>query len=215
MLSGLNQNGVREHPEAATISSGPAHRDCGAISASPCRRVGTRARASRPPSRRCTTRSRRSPTSSQGRHAARSARADAIDVRADRRADRAVHVHVRARGAPRRAWAWIVGGLSAALAPLLGFTSGGVTPTRCCSRSRAALFYCLARAFRRGLELQRGARDRRADRDRLPDEAQLRGAGARAALGLVVLALRGRAASRALGGAYARSGRRRARRRSP
>jgi 4-amino-4-deoxy-L-arabinose transferase-like glycosyltransferase len=52
---------------------------------------------------------------------------------------------------PAARWAWIVGGLSAALAPLLGFTSGGVTPDAMLFAVCAAIFYCLARAFRRGL----------------------------------------------------------------
>jgi 4-amino-4-deoxy-L-arabinose transferase-like glycosyltransferase len=48
-------------------------------------------------------------------------------------------------------WAWTVGGLSAALMPLLGFTSGFVTPDSMLYAVCAATFYCLARAFRRGL----------------------------------------------------------------
>jgi hypothetical protein len=51
-------------------------------------------------------------------------------------------------GAP---WAWTVGGLGAALAPLLGYTSGAVTPDAMLCAVCATLFYCLARAFRRGL----------------------------------------------------------------
>jgi len=51
-------------------------------------------------------------------------------------------------GAP---WAWIVGGLAAALAPLLGFTSGAVTPDAMLFAVCAGILYCLARAFRRGL----------------------------------------------------------------
>ncbi|HWJ50085.1 MAG TPA: DUF2142 domain-containing protein [Solirubrobacteraceae bacterium] len=48
-------------------------------------------------------------------------------------------------------WAWTVGGLTAALMPLLGFTSGFVTPDAMLYTVCAATFYCLARAFRRGL----------------------------------------------------------------
>jgi 4-amino-4-deoxy-L-arabinose transferase-like glycosyltransferase len=51
-------------------------------------------------------------------------------------------------GAP---WAWAVGGLGAALTPLLGFTSGAVTPDAMLATVSAAIFYCLARGFRRGL----------------------------------------------------------------
>jgi hypothetical protein len=52
---------------------------------------------------------------------------------------------------PGVAWAWTVGGLAVALAPLLGFVSGGVNPDAMLFAVSAALFYCLARAFRRGL----------------------------------------------------------------
>jgi 4-amino-4-deoxy-L-arabinose transferase-like glycosyltransferase len=48
-------------------------------------------------------------------------------------------------------WAWTVGGLGVALAPLLGFVSGAVNPDALLFAVSAALFYCLARAFRRGL----------------------------------------------------------------
>lgn len=51
-------------------------------------------------------------------------------------------------GAP---WAWTVGGLVGALMPLLGFTSGFVTPDAMLYAVCAAIFYMLARAFRRGL----------------------------------------------------------------
>jgi predicted membrane protein DUF2142 len=52
-------------------------------------------------------------------------------------------------GAP---WAWTVGGLSVALAPLLGFASGAVNPDAMLFAVSAGVFYCLARAFRRGLD---------------------------------------------------------------
>jgi hypothetical protein len=52
---------------------------------------------------------------------------------------------------PRVPWAWTVGGLAAALMPLLGFTSGFVTPDAMLYAVCAAIFYWLARAFRRGL----------------------------------------------------------------
>jgi 4-amino-4-deoxy-L-arabinose transferase-like glycosyltransferase len=56
-------------------------------------------------------------------------------------------------GAP---WAWTVGGLAVALAPLLGFISGAVNPDAMLFAISAAAFYFLARAFRRGLST-RGA----------------------------------------------------------
>jgi 4-amino-4-deoxy-L-arabinose transferase-like glycosyltransferase len=56
-------------------------------------------------------------------------------------------------GAP---WACAVGGLAVALAPLLGFMSGAVNPDSLLFAVSAAIFYFLARAFRRGLNT-RGA----------------------------------------------------------
>jgi Predicted membrane protein (DUF2142) len=52
---------------------------------------------------------------------------------------------------PREPWAWTVGGLGVALQPLLGEISGGVNPDALLYAISAALFYCLARGFRRGL----------------------------------------------------------------
>lgn len=51
-------------------------------------------------------------------------------------------------GAP---WAWTVGGLGAALGPLFGFSTSTVNPDSLLFAISAAVFYCLARAFRRGL----------------------------------------------------------------
>jgi Predicted membrane protein (DUF2142) len=51
-------------------------------------------------------------------------------------------------GAP---WAWVVGGLGVALAPLLALMSGAVNPDALLYAVSAALFYGLARGFRRGL----------------------------------------------------------------
>lgn len=50
-------------------------------------------------------------------------------------------------------WAWTVAGLGVAFAPLLGFMSGAVNPDSLLFALSAALFYLLARAFRRGLTL--------------------------------------------------------------
>jgi hypothetical protein len=52
---------------------------------------------------------------------------------------------------PRVRWAWTVGALAVALSPLFGFMSGGVNPDAMLFAISAALFYCIARAFRRGL----------------------------------------------------------------
>jgi Predicted membrane protein (DUF2142) len=52
---------------------------------------------------------------------------------------------------PSTPWAWTVGGLCAALSPLLGFVGGSIDPDSLLFVVCAALFYCFARAFRRGL----------------------------------------------------------------
>jgi predicted membrane protein DUF2142 len=52
---------------------------------------------------------------------------------------------------PRERWAWTVAGLAVALAPLLAFVSGAVTPDAMLTAVAAISFYLLARAFRRGL----------------------------------------------------------------
>lgn len=52
---------------------------------------------------------------------------------------------------PGARWAWTVGGLGAALSPLFGFSTGTVNPDALLFTVSAALFYCLARGFRRGL----------------------------------------------------------------
>jgi Predicted membrane protein (DUF2142) len=56
---------------------------------------------------------------------------------------------------PRWPWAWTVGGLCVALTPLLAFASGMVNPDALLFTISAALFYCLARAFRHGLTRRR------------------------------------------------------------
>ncbi len=48
-------------------------------------------------------------------------------------------------------WASTAGALAVALLPLLGFISGGVNPEVLLTADTAALFYLLARAFRRGM----------------------------------------------------------------
>jgi 4-amino-4-deoxy-L-arabinose transferase-like glycosyltransferase len=53
-------------------------------------------------------------------------------------------------------WTWTVGALAVAFQPLFGFISAGVTPDALLFAASAALFFTLARAFRRGLTLGRG-----------------------------------------------------------
>jgi Predicted membrane protein (DUF2142) len=57
---------------------------------------------------------------------------------------------------PGEPWAWTVGSLAVALVPIFGFISGAVNPDALLFAVSAAIFYCLARAFRRGLSA-RGA----------------------------------------------------------
>ncbi len=57
---------------------------------------------------------------------------------------------------PAVRWAWTVGALAVAFSPLFGFMSGAVNPDSMLFAVSAALFYCLARAFRRGLALRSG-----------------------------------------------------------
>jgi 4-amino-4-deoxy-L-arabinose transferase-like glycosyltransferase len=52
---------------------------------------------------------------------------------------------------PRARWAWTVGALGAVLSPLFGFSTSTLNPDALLFTVAAALFYCLARGFRRGL----------------------------------------------------------------
>jgi 4-amino-4-deoxy-L-arabinose transferase-like glycosyltransferase len=55
---------------------------------------------------------------------------------------------------PANRWAWTVGGLGVALSPMLGFGTGVINPDALLFVVAAALFYSIARAFRRGLTQQ-------------------------------------------------------------
>ncbi|HEX7292171.1 MAG TPA: DUF2142 domain-containing protein [Conexibacter sp.] len=57
---------------------------------------------------------------------------------------------------PAEPWAWTVGGLAVAATPMLGFVAGGVNPDALLLAIAAALFLCVARAWRRGATM-RGA----------------------------------------------------------
>jgi 4-amino-4-deoxy-L-arabinose transferase-like glycosyltransferase len=58
---------------------------------------------------------------------------------------------------PRMRWAWSIGGLGVACAPLLGFMSGAVNPDAMFYAVSTAGFFALARGFRRGLTLRLAA----------------------------------------------------------
>ena len=53
-------------------------------------------------------------------------------------------------------WTWTVGALAVAFQPTFGFISGGVHNDALLFTASAALFFALARAFRRGLTVERG-----------------------------------------------------------
>jgi len=55
---------------------------------------------------------------------------------------------------PATPWAWTVGGLAVALTPMLAFISGGVNPDALLFALAAALFLCVARAWRRGATMR-------------------------------------------------------------
>lgn len=52
---------------------------------------------------------------------------------------------------PGARWAWSVGSLGVAFSPLLGLMSGAINPDALLCAESAALFFCLARGFQRGL----------------------------------------------------------------
>lgn len=58
---------------------------------------------------------------------------------------------------PRTKWVWTVGALALAFHPVLGFMAGGVNNDVLAYAAAAALFYGIARAFRRGLTPGTGA----------------------------------------------------------
>ena len=57
---------------------------------------------------------------------------------------------------PGRRWAWMVGGLGVAFTPKLGSIGGSVTPDALLFAIAAAVFLCLAQAWRRGVTTRRG-----------------------------------------------------------
>jgi 4-amino-4-deoxy-L-arabinose transferase-like glycosyltransferase len=53
---------------------------------------------------------------------------------------------------PRTPWSWTVGALAAALLPMFAQITSGVNPDALLFTASAALFWCIARAFRHGLD---------------------------------------------------------------
>jgi 4-amino-4-deoxy-L-arabinose transferase-like glycosyltransferase len=152
ILSDLDQPGVRWHPEVGTISAGPQQQALQRDLARPLSRVGAGGAgvaATEPPLYYALE----TIPYQLGSGGTLLDRLELMRLLSALMAGlTALFTYMFVREAlPAARWAWIVGGLSAALAPLLGFTSGGVTPDAMLFAVCAAIFYCLARAFRRGL----------------------------------------------------------------
>jgi hypothetical protein len=96
-------------------------------------------------------------------------------------------------GAP---WAWTVGGLGVAFSPLLGLMAGAVNPDGLLYAFSAALFYCLARGFRRGLTTKLAAATGAVIATGLITKLNFIGLLPGAVLGLLVLTARARPGSR-------------------
>ncbi len=96
-------------------------------------------------------------------------------------------------GAP---WAWTVAGLGVAFAPLVGLMGGAVNSDTLLYAVSAALFYCLARGFRRGLTVRLGIAIGATIALGLTTKLNFLGLLPGALLGLVVLAVRARRVSR-------------------
>jgi hypothetical protein len=97
---------------------------------------------------------------------------------------------------PRVRWAWAVGGLGVAFAPLLGLMSGGVDPDAQLYAVSAMLFFCLARGFRRGLTPRLGALTGAVIALGVMTKLNFLGLLPGALLGLLVLGVRARRSSR-------------------
>jgi 4-amino-4-deoxy-L-arabinose transferase-like glycosyltransferase len=92
-------------------------------------------------------------------------------------------------------WAWTVAGLSVAFAPLLGLMTGAVNSDVLLYMLSAALFYCLARGFRRGLTPKLGFYTGLAIGAGLLTKVNFIGLLPGAILGLLVLTIRARRSS--------------------
>jgi 4-amino-4-deoxy-L-arabinose transferase-like glycosyltransferase len=91
---------------------------------------------------------------------------------------------------PAARWTWTVGALGVGFAPLLGLMSGAVNPDGLLCAISAALFYCLARGFRRGLTPRLALLTGLVIAAGLLTKLSFIGLVAGAALGLVLLTLR-------------------------
>ena len=97
---------------------------------------------------------------------------------------------------PAVPWAWTVGSLGVAVAPLLGMMAGWVNSDTLLYAVSAALFYCLARGFRRGLTPKLAALTGAVIGAGLLTKLNFFGLLPGALLGLIVLTVRARHTSR-------------------
>jgi 4-amino-4-deoxy-L-arabinose transferase-like glycosyltransferase len=93
---------------------------------------------------------------------------------------------------PRTPWLWTLGALAVAFQPVFGFIAGGVDNDNLVWVASAALFWLLARAFRRGLTVPRALGIGAALSVGLLTKGTMYGLVPGAILGLVLLAWRGR-----------------------
>jgi 4-amino-4-deoxy-L-arabinose transferase-like glycosyltransferase len=93
-------------------------------------------------------------------------------------------------------WAWTVGGLGVAFAPLFGLMTGSVNSDVLLYAVSAALFYCLARGFHRGLTPKLGFMTGLVIGAGLLTKVNFLGLLPGAILGLLVLAVRARRTSK-------------------
>jgi 4-amino-4-deoxy-L-arabinose transferase-like glycosyltransferase len=96
---------------------------------------------------------------------------------------------------PRVPWAWTVAGLGVAFSPLLGLMAGSVNSDVLLYTMSAALFYCLARGFRRGLTPKLGFLTGVVIGAGLLTKVNFLGLVPGAILGLLVLTIRARRSS--------------------
>ncbi len=152
VLTGIDQVGVQWHPEVETISSRPAQRELHEDLTVPLSRVGeggAGVAATEPPLYYALD-SIPYDLGSAGTLLDRLELMRLLSALLAGLSALCSFMFVR-ESLPGAPWSWTVGGLGAALTPVLGFTSGVVTPDALLCAVAAALFYCLARAFRRGL----------------------------------------------------------------
>jgi 4-amino-4-deoxy-L-arabinose transferase-like glycosyltransferase len=97
---------------------------------------------------------------------------------------------------PRTPWAWTVGGLGVAFAPLLGLMSGAINSDALLYAISTALFYCLARGFRRGFTPKLGAATGAVIAAGLMTKLNFLGLMPGTILGLLILTVRARRVSR-------------------